>query len=149
MPPRRKTKKKRVNNNELRIFDILNDLSLEKTRTLHLRSSFQKDYNPFMVNRFLSMSPDTVHLSLFMSNASKLPKNIQYLFLVNAIDREKRFFKYQKKTPKPKEMKYIQKYFQCNETRAEEIFRLMPQEHILDIVDKYTKSNIVKRIKKK
>lgn len=130
---------------DLDLFKVLNDISIGKSMKLHEHMEFPKAFNAFMVNRYLSMLPDTTFYALFTNKYYEIPDKLKYLFLCSAIEPEKRFFKYIKGDPKPKEVKYIQNYFQVNETRAEEMLKLLKPEIVQNIVDIFEKKRIVKR----
>jgi hypothetical protein len=114
------------------IFDILNDISFDKHEILSEKENF-KDYNPFMINRFLSMDGSTLFLSNFINRMSHLPKEVQYQFYLKGIDKKKRFFKYQKKEGGDKKVKIIKKYYNCNDEKAMELLEILKDDQIKSI----------------
>ena len=99
---------------KLDIFMILKDINLAKSFSLHKDDNFNKQYDAFMINRYLSMNPETVLEANCMNKYNKLGKNVQYLFYSSIIEKKDRFLKYIKSdlSKENKDLiKYIQKLF--------------------------------------
>jgi len=133
---------------KLDLFAILKDINLEKTFSLHKDPDFQKAYDDFMINRYFSMSPETVLEANFMNIHNKLPKHVKYLFLSDVIEKKNRFLKYVKsdKESQDKEtIKYIQDLYRVNKNTAEGIAKTISQEEkdLLKLV--FTQKTIKKR----
>ncbi len=114
------------------LFDILDDISYNKKEILQEEEDF-KEYNPFMINRFLSMDGTTLFLADFINRISHIPKKMQYLFYLFGIDKKKRFFKYQKKGATGDNIKLIKKYYNCNDRKALEILDILSETQIKEI----------------
>lgn len=82
------------------IFDILTDIIKNKTGKLYLQADFEKTYNPYMVDRYLSMRKDLVKYADFLNKYSKnMTHTNQYFYLVDNVPRSSNpFIKYIKKT---------------------------------------------------
>lgn len=120
------------------LFDILRDVSQNKKGDLITKEN-EKDYNAFMVNRFLSMDKTTVFYAEWMDCKPNIPKHLQYLFYHHTIHKAKRFFKYEKGEGQDKELKYIAEYYRCSIERAIEYEKLLTREQKTDIVNFYEK----------
>ena len=112
---------------DLKIFDILNDISYTKSGTINEDTISQ--YNPYMVNRWLSMSIDTIMYAQEMNCNSHLPKDMQYDYYFHAIKKNKRFFKYIKHT-KQDLIDVISEYHGCSDKKAKELLRLFSESDI-------------------
>jgi hypothetical protein len=121
---------------DIKIFDILNDISYTKTGCITEDTISQ--YNPYMVNRWLSMSIDTIMYAQEMNCNAHLPKDMQYDYYFHAIKKNKRYFKYIKHT-KQDLIDIIVEYHKCSERRAKEMVRLFSNDDI-----EYMKSKLNK-----
>ena len=77
------------------IFEILNDISFDK-KDLSNKEGFDKEYNPWMVNRYLSMDASTVFFADLINSKYNIPKQLQYKMLLQLVQKRKRFFKFEK-----------------------------------------------------
>ena len=113
------------------MFTILKDINFNKTLSLHKHPDFQKQYNDFMINKFLSMGAETTFEANFMNVYHRLPKHIKYLFLSHAIEKKDRFLKFLKsdKDKDNEEMcKYIMKIHHVNKAVAEMMLKTISDE---------------------
>lgn len=113
------------------LFDILKDINYTKSYLLHKDESFEKEYNDFMVNRYLSMSPETVFESNFMNKYSSIPKLAKYLFLSDVIEKKDRFLKYiksDKDSEDNKMLSYIQEFYYVGKDEAKMLLETITEE---------------------
>jgi hypothetical protein len=133
---------------KLDLFAILNDINLTKSFALQKDPDFQKAYDSFMVNRFLSMSPETVFEANYMNRYHSLPKNIQYLFLSDVIEKKKRFLQYIKadKDKESKDMiKWLSDIYKVNNQVAEDMLATVSDEEKELMKQIFTGKTIKKR----
>lgn len=119
------------NTEKIGLFDFTNQLTNGKT-DLRNHERFQKDYNPFMINRVLSFSPKTCHLAMFMSGNPHIPKEAHFLFFLLMIDKEKIFFNYLKRTndiPADR-LKAVQTVYKVNLLKAKEILKVLSDDQV-------------------
>jgi len=118
------------------LFDYTTNFCTDK-KDLREHPDFLKSYNPFMVNKVLSMSPKTCHLALFMSQNWQIPREQHFAFLNGTIDRDRIFFNYAKRSDdvSAETIKYIQEYFVCSMSRALEYVNIMSGKQIKTIFD--------------
>ena len=122
---------------KLTIFNFLSALTKHKIDlTAHER--FHKDYSPFMINRFLSMSPKTIFFAHFANKI--VDKKTHYLFLLNCLEKEKVFLKYIKKD-KLEDTKLIQKCYDISEERAMDYVEILTKKDLKEIKKKYGGKN--------
>ncbi len=130
------------------IFTILKDINIGKSFNLHNDADFNKQYNPFMINRYLSMNPETVLEANCMNKYSQNSKSVQYLFYSSIIEKKDRFLKYLKSESSKEDkdlIKYIQKLYQVNKIVAEDIVKTIPQEEKDLIIEMFEQKTIRKR----
>ena len=117
----------------MNLFDIINNISNSKKDDISEHEDFQKEYNPFMVNRFLSMDHSTLFFANEASKMSSLPKHMQYHFLFHGVDKKKRYFKYVKQDKSIENIDYVCMYYQINKEKAVEIIQLLSDNQIKQI----------------
>lgn len=121
---------------KLQLFDIVNSISSKKD--LREEEGFDKAYNKFMINRFLSHAPDVVLLANEMNRMchSQLPNVLHYIFLMKTVHRKKRYLKYAK-AEKVENVELIQQYFDVSPEKATEILQLLTDEQVNNIAGTY------------
>ena len=121
------------------LFDFLKSIS-ETKEDLAEYQYFEKDYPPFMINRFLAAAQDTLFFSNIMSQLSHLPKKLQYAFYLSGIDKKKRYFQYSSgKKDTSKELKAIVKYYNCSQTDGLEFLEILTTDQVKDIMKIFEK----------
>lgn len=115
---------------KLSFFDILNDINGFQ-KDLRSNDGFTSAYEPFMINRYMSLYPDTIEVANTVNTTlSILDKEIQYHFyLIMIKGRTKRFEKYEKSSISDN-AKLISKYYNISINRAEEIVDLHTDDDI-------------------
>lgn len=112
---------------DVKIFDFINDLSQNKKDILTEEN--EKEYSPYMVNRFLSMNITTIMYANDMNINFHLPKIMQYDYYLHSIKKQKRYFKYIKHN-RQNDIDLIKEYHNCSETRAKEMLPIFTPEDI-------------------
>ena len=107
------------------IFDILKDLSYTKKFEFE---DIEKEYNVYMINRFLSMHPETIFYAYYLNNYG-IDKRSHFLFLKYGLDKKKRFFEYVK-TVTQEEINIICEYYDCSKNEAHDYFELLDEDDI-------------------
>ena len=116
------------------LFDYLKSLT-ETKQDLSNEEGFDSEYNPFMISRFLSMSPETAFFAQFI-NRGNLSKKDHYLFLFHILPQKRIFLKYQKKD-KNTDLKFIKDCFEIGDERAKEYTKLLSKKQLKLIKKKY------------
>lgn len=109
-------------------FDFVNAINFSKAELLADPDN-EKFYNPYLTNRALSYSLDTVILANEMNIRWSLPKKMQFDFLVSMVKPRKRFNKWLK-SEKVENIDLVKQYYQCNTRKALDILRLLTHEQI-------------------
>jgi hypothetical protein len=93
-----------------------------------LEEDFDKVYNQFMVDRFLSYCPDIVS---FVNDVAplNLPKKAHYYCYLHGVFKKKRYIKYPKKEDMDN-IETLKKYFVINENKARDIIPLLQEDVI-------------------
>jgi len=90
-------------------FDYVKAISTTKENMI-VDDLTEREYNPFIVNRALSMGIDTVLQANEMNQRHHLSKKLQFDFLLNSISKRKRFDKWQK-ADKSEDLDYVRAYY--------------------------------------
>ena len=121
------------------LFDFLKSISETKEELFELQD-FDKKYPPFMINRFLSVSRDTIMFANIMSQCSHLPKKLQYAFYLKGVDKKKRYFQYVGKSKdNTKQLEAVMTYYQCSQEHGMEYLEILTKEQIKKIKSLYAK----------
>jgi hypothetical protein len=92
----------------------------------------EKGYNPFIVNRALSMSLDTVLLANEMNFHRDLDNKMQFSFLLNIVSKRKRFDKWQKKEELT-DLDYVKEYFNYSNEKAVQVLQILTEEQLTEL----------------
>lgn len=132
----------------LSLFDHLNGLTSLKTPWDSLSDIDKKSFSPYMINRFLSMSPDLIE---FVNELQKYtigilsPKEVYNLYL-DVLPKKKMFFKYIKGDAKEKYsdtlVDYVSKYYECSKLEAKDYLDIFSakeeyKEDLVTILQKF------------
>ena len=103
----------------------------------------EKEYNPFIVNRGLSMGIDTVLQANEMNQRHHLGKKLQFDFLLNSISKRKRFDKWQK-ADKSEDLEYVKAYYNYSYPKAIAALSVLSDKQIELIKEKINNKGGVK-----
>ena len=109
-------------------FDFANSIFQTK-QNLIVDEWSEKQYNPFMVNRVLSMGLDTVLAANELNLRSEMPKKAQYEFLLEFVRPRKRYNKWVK-AEKNEDLDIVKKYFNYSGPKARAALRLLTSEDL-------------------
>jgi hypothetical protein len=101
----------------------------------------EQDYKPFLINRGLSMFPDTIMYANDMNIKSYLDSKLQYHYLLNSVRPKKRFGKWVKKVASD-DVEAVQQYFQYNDEQALIATSLLSSEQLQQIKEKLSKGGV-------
>lgn len=132
-------KKQKQHSDGPTLFDYLNSISFTKEDLSVTDPNFEKTYDIFMINRFLSMSQETVFWAYEMDKMKDLPKVLHYRFLLKAIPNKRRFFKYEKgaSTKNTKLINIVETYYNVGKEKALELVELLNKKQIKDLTALY------------
>ena len=118
-------------------FDFLNDINYGKKNLMIDDTDHQveKQYLPFIVNKGLSFTMDTVLYANEMNIRPNTDKKLQFDYLINTIRRNKRFPKWMK-PEEDENIKVIVEYYGYNVQRAREVLPLHSMKQLSQIKEK-------------
>lgn len=131
-------------------FDFVKSITYDKNDLFSEHGEVaEKSYAPYIVNRSLSFSQDTVLFANEMNRYfNSIPKSFQYQFLVETVRKRKRYDKWVKGEQESEDMSLIKKYYGYNNEKAKEALKMMPPEEISRIRKKMDKGGIKKKEKR-
>ena len=115
-------------------FDYIKAINYTKEQMI-VDDISEKDYNPFIVNRGLSMGIDTVLQANEMNMRHGLPKRLQFDFLLNSISKRKRFDKWQK-ADKSEDLEYVKAYYNYSYPKANAALQVLSPTQLNEIKKK-------------
>ena len=121
-------------------FDFINSINHTKEHLIVDEWS-EKQYLPFIVNKGLSYSSDTVIPANEMNSRPHLDKSLQYSFLINIIRSRKRFNKWIK-PEKIEALEVIKDYYGYSTKKAQEVLPILSKEQLNTIKQKLQKGGV-------
>ena len=112
-------------------FEYLNDITYAK-KGIMVDDIAEKEYNAFIINRGLSMYPDTILFANEMNIHHTADHRLQYDFFINIIRKKKRWSKW----IKPQEItdiELIKEYYGYSNEKAKSVLSLFSTEQIADL----------------
>ena len=110
-------------------FDFIKSINEKTGNLMEVSPETERDYTPFVVNRGMSFSPDTI---LYANEMNCLPfaeRRMQYDYLYASVRRRKRFDKWLKPEEGNEELvQAVLQRYGINRRRAEEYILLMGTE---------------------
>lgn len=121
-------------------FDFINSINYTKEHLI-VDDWSEKQYLPFIVNKGLSYSADTVIPANEMNSRPHLEKSLQYSFLINIIRSRKRFNKWIK-PEKIEALEVIKDYYGYSTKKAQEVLPILSKEQLNTIKQKLQKGGV-------
>lgn len=115
-------------------FDYINAINFGKQPLLD-DPEMEKYYNPFITNRALSLSQDTVMLANIMNKSRDLPHKMQFEFLRAAVRPRKRYETWPKPIV-PERIRVIMDTYKYSIAKAIEVSPLISDEQIQIMIDR-------------
>jgi len=128
------------------LFDYLKALT-ERNEFLDFdNEEVSKDYQPFMINRFVSMAEVFTQVVNEINRYSDIPKETHFRYLFSVLPKRRQFFKYikKKKDLTQDEKLIIAHYFEVGLTDAERYIQMLDENQIKEILDihRYGKNSL-------
>ena len=129
------------------IFDHLAGITFKKTKWEDLTEADQKSFSPYLINRWLSMSPQLIEIvDMFQHyTIGSLTKEHVYKLYFDVLPKGKFFSKYIKGKKSDKYntelVSFIAKHYQIAKNEAEEYITLLDKEQLQSLCKKYGKSD--------
>ncbi len=109
--------------------DWLKSINQSKVNIMDEDSSSTKDYPPYIINRCLSGTIDTLMYANEMNKNHSLDKKLQYDFFINTVRTRKRFSPWIKQE-KIKELEVVKSYYGYSNEKAKQALRILSKEQI-------------------
>ena len=116
---------------KIKLFDFLKALTSEKIDYTD-DPRFERDYQPYIINQFLSMELTTLPVIDYVSQFPDMPKKMHFKFLFHFLDATSVYIKYVKKAKSPNadEVNIIMDYFGVSENIAKYYYDILSDENI-------------------
>jgi len=108
-------------------FDFVKSINEKSENLIQVQPDVEKDYLPYMVNRALSFSPDTILYANTMNERWILDKKLQYDFLYGSVRRRRRYDKWMKREG-DEMVPLVMELYQVNQRIAAEYLSLLTEE---------------------
>ena len=125
------------------IFDWINQILVTKKHWNEFTEDEQNKFNPFIINRFLSMDKDFIEIVNYFQKyaiGTLEPREV-YKWYSDFLPRGKRFNKYIKgKRSKKYDIELVEilkKHFECSKLEVKENLSLISKEEVSGILKKY------------
>lgn len=111
----------------MNVFDFVNDLTTDKKYLYDEESA--SAYVPFVINKAVSFTADTVMFANFLNEHASLDKQMQHDYLWYGIRKKpKKYNKWPKKVDN--NLNIIMKMYRCNEREAAQIHAILSEEQL-------------------
>lgn len=131
------------NEKKLTPFDFIEAINNTKEQLI-VDEETEKLYVPFVVNRGLSFSRDTLLYANEMNKYHTLTKVMQNDFLLNTIKPKKRYTKWLK-APKSEYVDTVMEWYQCSFQKACELITVLPDDKLKNLQDRLEKGGRKKK----
>jgi anti-sigma28 factor (negative regulator of flagellin synthesis) len=132
-------------NEKISPFDILKTINESKRNLIKEGELKEKEYTSksFIVNKGLSLFPDTIFLANMMNINYMLSPQMQYEFYLTGVRKKKRFGSWPKSNDKTSEdFEIVQEYYRLNKDKTNEILSILTNEQINQIKKKINKGGL-------
>lgn len=111
-------------------FDFITSITYSKVDLLKKEPPASRDYAAFVVNRGLSLFMDTVLFANEMNQRSSIPAEWQYGFLLNSIEKRKRYSKWIKKLPASRTIELVKDVYGYSDQKAAAAVSLLSADQV-------------------
>lgn len=111
-------------------YDFVTAISHTKKNIFETDPTAEKVYTPFVTNRALSLTQDTLKPAQAMNLRSWLPKEVQFTFLLNMVRARKRYAKWLKKPALDEQVDLVAKYYKVSLRKARIMVALHTPEQL-------------------
>jgi hypothetical protein len=128
------------------LFDYLKALTERNDFLDFDNEEIRKDYQPYMINRFVSMAEVFTQVVNEINKYPDISKETHFRYLFSILPKRKQFFKYIKKTKdlSQTEKLIIANYFEVGLTDAERYINILSEKEVKEILEiyKYGKNSL-------
>jgi len=109
--------------------DWLNSINQSKLNIMDEYPESKKEYPPYIINRCMSGTIDTLMYANEMNKNHSLDKRLQYDFFINSVRTRKRFSPWIKQE-KLKDIEVVKSYYGYSNEKAKQALKILSQEQI-------------------
>ena len=123
--------------NQFNIFNWLKEITTKKSDWNSFTDEQKEQFIPYMVNRFLSMSPEYVDIVNIVQKIPYTEKERIYKVYKSLIPKKNIYLKYIKsKTPTypQKLLEYMANYAECSQKEAKEYIPLLGKDNVKNVL---------------
>ena len=128
----------------MELFDFLNDISHKKKGIIRDDPLTEKDYNPYIINKFLSQHVDCILYVNEMNIRPHCDKILQFDYLINSLRKQ---FRRSSKWLKPDffdNVEIVKEYFGYSTPKAKQALEILTEEQLDYIRFKLRKGGLKK-----
>lgn len=128
----------------MELFDFLNDISHKKRGIIRDDPLAEKDYNPYIINKFLSQHVDCILYVNEMNIRPYCDKILQFDYLINSLRKQ---FRRSSKWLKPDffdNVEIVKEYFGYSTPKAKQALEILTEEQLDYIRFKLRKGGLKK-----
>mgnify|MGYP003126729108 CR=1 FL=1 len=133
-----------VYNRKTELFDFLNNITHKKINIMDIDNEIEKDYVPYVINKFLSQHIDTIEDADTMNSMSHLPNKLQFDYLINSIRKKFRRAEKWLKSETDLDISAVKEYYNYSNQKARDAIRILTAEEISYIKKKIYKGGLKK-----
>jgi len=109
--------------------DWLNSINQSKLNIMDEYPESKKEYPPYIINRCMSGTIDTLMYANEMNKNHSLDKRLQYDFFINSVRTRKRFSPWIRQE-KLKDLEVVKSYYGYSNEKAKQALKILSQEQI-------------------
>lgn len=122
------------------LFEHLKNLTERKIPPDIENPEFESSYNPYMINRFVSMVEYYLPIVSTINNQRNIPKDIHYQYYFNLLPKKNHFFRYiksKKDEVREEQKEILMEHFEFGSRDLEKALKILTIDQIKHITGKY------------
>jgi hypothetical protein len=120
---------------KLELNDWLKSINQSKINIMDENPDSKKDYPPYIINRCLSGTIDTLMYANEMNKYHSLDKKLQYDFFINSLRTRKRYSPWVKQE-KIKDLEVVKSYYEYSNEKAKQALKILTEDQLKIIKSK-------------
>ena len=109
--------------------DFLNSINFNKDNLIEEDPAVIKDYAPYIINRCLSGTIDSILFANEMNKYPNLDKDMQYNFYLNTLRKKKRFSPWLRKE-KVTDLHSVKQYYGYSNEKASQALKILSKQQL-------------------
>jgi hypothetical protein len=120
------------------LFGWLKEITLYKSDIMDITEDSWKSFQPFMINRYLSMNPDYIEIVNYIQKFSNSPKPQFYTMYKNIIPKKQVYLKWiggKKQSQNTELVEKLSKYFVISKREIVDYLEILKKKDIKEILE--------------